>query len=350
MCKAICLLISLTTFYSYAQWRGISNDKKPATVQDSINVFYTSLLNVMRSDYVYRENIEWNIVESQVRENLKQYTSFQGSLKEVTTLFDLTNADHCKLQYNNAFYSGNFPGPSKKDFSEQWLKKYGTKPFFEVRVLSGNIGYILMPAISYDHSNANKIDRIAQNMYDEINNVKSAHLLKGWIIDLRFNTGGNCQPMLLALYDFLGDNEIWGVLNAQKEKVRSVYLAKGKYIDESQKIGQVKTKGPLLDKTKVALITCIATGSSGEVTALAFKSRKNTMFLGEETNGKTTANTIVNLPFGAYMTLSTGYDCDRNGIFYHRIVPDISISKEDNFDDLLSDKNIIEGIKFIRAK
>lgn len=59
---------------------------------------------------------------------------------------------------------------------------------------------------------------------------------------------------------------------------------------------------------------------------------------------------IVDLPFGAYMTLSMGFDCDRNGKFYEHIVPDIEISKQDNFDDLLVDKNIQEGIKFIMTK
>lgn len=112
-------------------------------------------------------------------------------------------------------------------------------------------------------------------------------------------------------------------------------------------LGRVKVQGALLHNTKVALITNIATGSSGEVTALAFKGRENTIFIGEKTNGKTTANIIVDLPFGAYMTLSTGFDCDRNGNFYQHIEPDIKISKQDNFDDLLLNKNIQEGIKFI---
>jgi C-terminal processing protease CtpA/Prc len=83
---------------------------------------------------------------------------------------------------------------------------------------------------------------------------------------------------------------------------------------------------------------------------LAFKGRENTIFIGEKTNGKTTSNMIADLPFGAYMTLTIGYDCDRNGNFYDSIVPDIEIKNQDNFDNLLLDGNIVEAINFIRDK
>lgn len=344
------LVVSLLTLNTYAQTSTTrTNTKGLNTSKDSIYFFYDKLFDAMKNGYAYKDSVDWKEIELQIHENLKQHQNFQSSLKEVTTLFDFAKADHCKLEYNNASFAGNFPGPSKKDFSEQWVKKYDTKPSFEVKVLSDSIGYILMPGIIYRHDSSKKIQSIAQPMYNEINAVKNSNKIKGWIIDLRFNTGGNCQPMLLALYDFLGDNEVWGVLNLDKKKIRSVQLNKGKYIDESQKIGQIKIRGPLLDKTKVAVITNLATGSSGEVTALAFKGRDNTIFIGEKTNGKTTANMIVDLPFGAYMTLSTGFDCDRNGNFYKHIVPDITISKQDNFNDLVLDKNIQEAIKFINS-
>ena len=350
MNKIICIAILLLTFNTYAQSSsGRIIGKGLNTPQDSIQFFYSQLFDIMKSGYVYKDNFDWKEIELQVQENLMQYRNFKSSLKEVTTVFDFAKADHCKVEYNNVYFSGNFPGPSIKDFSEQWVKKYSKKPTFEVKMLDNEIGYILMPGIKYDHtSSTNK--NLSQIMYDEINKVKSSNKIKGWIIDLRFNTGGDCQPMLLALYDFLGNNEIWGVLNINKKKVRSVRLTNGKYIDESQKLAQIKVKGFLMDEVKVALITNLATGSSGEVTALAFKGRNNTIFIGDKTNGKTTANAIVDLPFGAYITLSTGLDCDRNGNFYKHIFPDITISKQDNFDDLLLDKNIQEAIKYIRLE
>ncbi|WP_374702250.1 S41 family peptidase [Psychroflexus sp. MES1-P1E] len=57
----------------------------------------------------------------------------------------------------------------------------------------------------------------------------------------------------------------------------------------------------------------MATGSSGEVTELAFKGRRNTIFIGEKTYGAMIANVRRNLSFGAFMALTTSYECDRKG-------------------------------------
>lgn len=324
------------------------NAQKLKTSQDSMRVFYDKLFSVMKKGYLYKDKINWNEIEQNVKGNLTYYDNFDSSLNEVKTIFDFAKADHSAVFYNKAKISGNFKNPSKNDFSTQWQKKYATKPAFEVKVIDNEIGYILMPGFMFEDFSSKNIHNLAQPMYNEISKIKTAQNLKGWIIDLRFNTGGNCQPMLLALYDFLGNNTIWGVLDGNKKKISSVTLSGGNYIDNSKRVSYVNSKGALLDKTKVALITNLATGSSGEVIALAFKEREKTIFIGENTNGKTTSNIVVDLPFGAYMTLTIGLDGDRNGNFYEKIIPDILVSKQDNFDDLMLDKNIQEGVKFIK--
>lgn len=321
--------------------------QKIKTSQDSIHTFYDELFSVMKKDYVYKDNVNWSEIESEISQIISQYTDFQSSLIEVTSILDFAKADHSKISYKNAHFTGSFDGPTEKDFSEQWLKKYATHPGFEVKVLDNQFGYILMPAMSFDDRRRENIHKQSQPMYDAIHKVKTSQELKGWIIDLRFNTGGDSEPMLLALYDFLGNNNIWGVLDIDKKQINEVKFNNGKYISNSKKSSYINPKGALLDKTKVAIITNIATGSSGEVTALAFKGRENTIFIGEKTNGKTTANYVRVLPFGALFYLTMGFDCDRNGVFYDQIIPDVTIDKKDNFDDLMQDENIQESIKFI---
>ena len=55
-------------------------------------------------------------------------------------------------------------------------------------------------------------------------------------------------------------------------------------------------------------------------------------------------------PYGGYRTLTIENDSDRNGISYEKIIPNISVIKQDNFDNLLLDQNISESIKFINKK
>ncbi|MDQ7918063.1 S41 family peptidase [Mesonia sp. MT50] len=335
--KKISIIIFVLTFTYSAKAQELS------TSQDSIGVFYDKLFSVMKKEYLYKEEVNWKEIEPKIRENLTPYSDFQSSLQEITTLFDFAKADHSAVYYKDDRFSGTPDGPTEKDFSDQWLKKFATQPVFEVKVLDHQFGYILMPGMRSEKN----IHEQSQLMYDEINKIKSSENLKGWIIDLRFNTGGDIWPMLLPLYDFLGNNVVWGEMDIHKNQINKIKLKKGKYKSNSKTVSYINPKGELLDHTKVAVITNIATGSSGEITALAFKGRENTIFIGEKTNGKTTTNYRRNLPFGAYMTLTMGYDCDRNEKFYEYIIPDIHIVKQDNFENLLLDKNIQEAIKFI---
>ena len=313
------------------------------TSQDSIRFFYDNLFEVMKNGYLFREKVDWKEIETKINNELKQYSDFNKSLNEVSIVFDLTKADHSKLFYNGKQFSGNFPAPTQDDFTEQWIKKYKTNPQFEVKILDNQYGYILMPGM---HSEKN-LHKQSQDLYDEVNKIKKSNKLQGWIIDLRFNTGGDIFPMLLALYDFLGDNVVWGILDINKNQISEIKLKNGKYKDNSKTVSYIKPEGKLLDKINIAVITNLATGSSGEITALAFKGRENTTFIGKKTYGKTTSNIKADLPFGAFMTLTTSYDCDRNGNYYEKIIPDVTIGEKDNFDNLLLDGNIQEAIKFI---
>lgn len=325
------------------------NAQKLKTSQDSTKVFYDKIFKALEVAYIYKEDYDWKKLKTETFKNLETAKDFKSSLKEVKVLFEKIGADHSKVTYQGKSY-----GPSVEisweNFSKQWMTKFATKPQFEAKVLDEKYGYILMPSISFNDFSSENVHKIAQPLYDKIAELKTNNKLEGWIVDLRFNTGGNSTPMLLALYDLLGDNIVWGTLGIDKKLINSTKLNKGVYDQGEKKSAYIKPKGELIDKSKVAVLIGGLTASSGEVTALAFKGRSNTIFIGEKTLGKTTSNMVVTLPFDAIMPMSTGYDCDRNGNYYKQIPPDIIISKEDNFDDLLQDKNIQEAIQFFTKK
>ena len=325
------------------------NAQQKSASKDSISVFYDKLFSALKKEYLYKDKIDWKVVEDKTNENLVQYDNFKESLKEVAVLFGKIGATHCKVIYQDRGYSVQVK-LIPENFSDQWKTKYASKPVFETKIIDGKYGYILMPAITFNDLSSKNIHKIAQPLYDKIAALKTQNNIEGWIIDLRFNTGGNIYPMLLALYDLLGDNNVWGTLDINKKQVGMIKLSGGKYIDNSSKVSYIDPKGALLNKAKVAVITGSLTSSSGELTAMAFKGRQNVIFIGEQTMGMTTSNFMRALPYNATLVLSIAYDCDRNGVFYEHIIPDIAISKKDNFDDLLSDKNIQEAIKFIDKK
>jgi len=327
----------------------LTAQKKP-TPQDSIQVFYNELFSTLKKNYLHKKTVNWPGVEAETRQNLTPYDNFKNSLNEIKPLFDKIGATHCNIYYKQNKYAATGKKISLDDYSEQWKKKYATKPVFEAKVINEKYGYILMPNILFFDLSAGNIHKIAQPLYDQIAAIKTKNNPEGWIIDLRFNSGGNEAPMLLALYDFLGDNELWGSLDVNKKPISKSKFSKGKYQHNGKTTASINPNGVLLDQTKVALITGITTASSGEITALAFKGRPNTIFTGSNTYGATTGNVPWPLPFDIMMALTTSYDSDRNGNYYEQITPDVAVSKQDNFDNLLLDKNIQEAIKFISKK
>lgn len=323
------------------------NAQKKLTSKDSTNLYFKELFRTLKNGYLLKNDIKWNEIEKETNQNLDKYNSFVASLDEIEVLFNKIGARHCNVYINNRTYSSS-PKSVKEKLSEESKAKYADNPTFETKVINDEFGYILIPKIVFSDISSENIHKVAQPLYDQIANLKLNNNLKGWIVDLRFNTGGNSWPMVLALYDFLGDNKILGNLNADKKQENIIKLENGAYYDNSKKVSYINPKGKLLDNEKVAIITSPATGSSGEIVALSFKGRKNTIFIGQETYGATTGNIKAELPFKSYMALTTSYDCDRNGNYYETVIPDISISNGDNYTNLMSDSNIKEAIKYFK--
>lgn len=339
MRKTVFLLIILAVSFNVSA-------QKQRTSQDSTKVFYDALFATLKEGYLYKDTVNWHNIEAKTFANLSKYQDFENSLNEIEILFKEIGATHSGIYYKEDKYSIS-AAVSPDSYSNQWKKKYVTNPSFETKVIDGKYGYILMPALNFNDTRSKNVNNIAQKLYDQIVAVKSKNELEGWIIDLRFNTGGNSWPMLLALYDFLGDNDISTTIDVNKNLLNRISLSNGNYLVDSKKQFHIKPKGKLLDKTKVAVITGAVTASSGEVVVMAFKDRPNTIIIGEETLGYTSANYSASLPFNILMTLTKTYNSDRNAVYYDRIVPDIMVSKQDNFDDFLLDVNILEAINFI---
>lgn len=336
-------LLSLTLLLSVAV---NGNAQKNLAAKDSIRIFYSQLFDNLKADFIDKNEVSWEEVIEETNQKLSKYESLSPSLAEIQPLFDKLGATHCNVYYNNKTYTSTKKSIKEK-LTQQWKTRYAAQPAFEAKVLNNDFGYILIPKIIFSDISAKNIHRVAQPLYDEIADIKSKNKLKGWIIDLRLNTGGNSFAMLLALYDLLGDSKVAGSLNVHGIQTNTVRLENGMYFDNEHKISFINRKGDLLNREKVAIITGPATASSGEMVAASFKGRENTIFIGQETYGATTGNIKADLPFGAFMALTNSYNCDRYGKYHKTILPDITILNQDNFDDLLLDQNIQEAIKFI---
>jgi carboxyl-terminal processing protease len=185
-----------------------------------------------------------------------------------------------------------------------------------ITLQGNNFGYIVLPRCSAKDNDglmlyAADVRRILSDL--------SAQNPRGWIVDLRGNTGGNMWPMLTGIGPILGDGVVGSFVAAdgnvnwfyQDGKtgtrnpagVETVSLN----LDEAPVLSGVNATVP------VAILTDSSTASSAEAITIAFHGRANTRFFGSHTAGKSTAVQPYQLDDGAELYLTTAIDADRSG-------------------------------------
>ena len=321
-----------------------------ASAKDSISNFYLDFTHQLKSKYLNRSDINWNEVESYALKNALKARTFEESLSTTTLVFDTIGCNHCQLFSEKGFYASTLnKSLSQDDFSREFLLEYQEQPAFEVKLINENIGYIRIPGMLMIDLTQDSLNLETQKMYDEIVDLAKEKKLEGWIIDLRFNTGGNVYPMLASLHYLLGNNIMYKELDASGKISKTNQLKDGGFYsgEELKAKTRVSIKPDL--SIPVAIITGKMTGSSGEDIAVAFKNRKNTVFIGEQSYGFLTGNDLVELPYSTKLALTTCYIVDNNDVYREYITPDIAVSKKDNFEDLTKDENVMQAMTFFES-
>lgn len=197
------------------------------------------------------------------------------------------------------------------------------------RLLPGGIGYISVPGFGSTNDSAMTV--FAQNIQDLIRELDSKNTIRGWIVDLRKNTGGNMYPMIAGLGPFLKKG-ILGYFVRGKHKNPWYLSGKGNRAWSGGAV--VPAAYTLKDpRSKIAVLVGPRTASSGEFTTISFIGQSHTKLFGQPTAGYTTANSSFRLSDGSTLLLATTYAADRKK-HHHigRIIPDVSVEQSKDKD------------------
>ena len=165
----------------------------------------------------------------------------------------------------------------------------------KVELLEGSIAAIKLPQFM---GNAEDGIRYTNTVLNALPNT-----LKGVIIDLRGNRGGNMYPMIAAVHRFLPDDVILQLRTRRNDmKINVAYVMNVASVAQQAHID-----------CPVALLTDESTGSSGEAVLLCFRGLKNARTFGTPTAGYASCNQPFNLPDGSQLVLTTGEDVARTG-------------------------------------
>jgi C-terminal processing protease CtpA/Prc len=179
------------------------------------------------------------------------------------------------------------------------------------RALTDAIGYIDIPLFRVAGREA-EFATSANEVIAELDQTSNC----GWIVDLRLNLGGSYSPMVTGIGPLLGDGPFVGWLSGNDRQSWVTY-EDGVITDNGREVSNHladENRHDLLHPNPpVAVLTSAYTGSSGEVTTLAFVGRPDTRLFGEQTGGLTTANQGFFLFDGTWLVLATAAMTDRTG-------------------------------------
>jgi hypothetical protein len=201
-----------------------------------------------------------------------------------------------------------------------------------------DIGYIRIPWVV---GRPEKLDAYVTRVQAQIK-ARDKPELKGWLVDLRGNAGGNMWPMLVGVGLVLGDDTLGYSVDANNTETAWRYekgkaLADGDIEAETAYYYTLKSANPV-----VAVLTDTLTASSGEAVAVAFKSRKHTRSFGAGTCGVSTGRERFYVSDGSEILLSTAVFADRRRVRYgHSITPD---------EPLPSNEAVPRAIRWIREE
>ena len=344
------LLFSGITVYFFLFTTSVFSQDQQLTVKDSINTFYSKLFEELKENYLNTEAVDWPEIESYIMKEALKSTTLEESLKYSTKLFDTIQGNHLLLFSERSWYKSTLgKSITGEQFNQSLADAYTNNRPFEAKVINENYGYVLIPGMLLKNATREELDEAGQKIYDAIVEIDRSHNIKGWIIDLRLNIGGNSNIMLAGLYHLLGNGTTHLVLDVDKNVKTLTGLHEGVIYKNHEENTAVAINAKPKPHIPVALLSGILTNSAGEFVILGFRGRKNTIVIGEESYGSTTANDLYEMPFAIKAAITESYGTDRSGKFTKTIVPDIEVIKETNFEDLSKDKNIIEAIKFINS-
>ncbi|SKB92503.1 S41 family peptidase [Daejeonella lutea] len=291
---------------------------------------------------VYRNEINWEGLGKDVLSGSDKHpdSAFQ---RKVQRLFEAINDKHAMLLYKGKMLV-RAPGPGLSiDKVRPVLKealKNGPKGI-KTEMLANGYGYILVPG-----GNKN-IHEVSQQIQDSLCSLGLKDI-KGLVVDLRLNEGGSIYPLFTGLHQLFGSKFIGYNSNLKGNLSNRWKVENGKYYQNKAVVASVKSKCQPNKNLKIVILTSQITASAGEILAVAFKGRENTVFIGENTYGLTTLNSEFKLG-DYYLALSSAFIADRNGkVYYDYVSPDIEMIDEDNFIDLLQDAKIQRAMKWFR--
>jgi carboxyl-terminal processing protease len=338
---ALFILFLTFPFFSFAQ--------SPSSA-DSARMVIDSALRYAKTNSFYKDKVIWAALTDSVKKYSKGAKNIEAAMPALKVMYKMLGDFHGRASYKDKSYKW-VTSRAKADYTlyAGLLNRVRKEspPQIHTRVLENGYGYIAIP--SNNPTKDGETSVLVKQLQDSLTKLNPAKL-KGIIVDLRANTGGNMYPMILGVGNLFNKSKLGTFVSPGGKggddwyiKGTALYIAKDKVLT-------VAPFGKVNPRIKIAVLVSPFTASSGEATAISFKGQKNAKVIGDNTAGYTTANESTYF-LGVQILLATSIEADRTGHIYHEYVtPDVVVKAGDDLDDFSKDKKIIAAMKWLKGK
>ncbi len=297
--------------------------------QTNIKSLLGSLITKAKETSLYSSTVNWDTLQKQIYAKAENAKTIEDLKPAFETLLNGLRDHHGRIvnakNFSTLAYFTDHKNSRNTDKRvreiEDWKAVNDTTIKFEYEILNNNIGYLKIVGIAPNID----IEKESKKIRAAVIELSKQNVEK-WIIDLRYNAGGNMHPMIAGIAPLIGNGVVGSLANLDKKKLYDWEIKDGNFIYEGFQTVTLPNNLKFKKLPKIAVLTSRWTVSSGEIVATTLKGRPNTNFFGEATGGYTTNNSWDIINDELIVNISTGIYCDRNGTIYEKNIPvDIEI-------------------------
>ncbi len=321
--------------------------------QTNVKAILDSALLKTKETSMYINTVNWDSLQKQVYLKAENAKTIQDLKPAFETLLNGLRDHHGKIinakNYGYIAWFTDYKNRRHFDdrkFDSEILKVVNdTALKFEYEILKNKIGYLKIVGIA---SNID-IEKESRKIRDAVISLSKQKIDK-WIIDLRYNGGGNMHPMMAGIAPLVGNGIVGSIVNLKNEKLFDWEIKNSNFIYYGYQAVTLPDNIKFKKEPKIAVLTSRWTVSSGEIVATSLKGRSNTKFFGETTGGYTTNNGWEVINDEIILVISTGIFCDRNGKVYEVNIPVDTEIPFEVIKDKEKDNCIIAAKKWLEGK
>ena len=270
-------------------------------VPPSAETYGKNALSTIDKNGIFAGNDEWKSTYNECLKMIENAKSYDDTYDAIRKALSVGGGKHSMLMTKS----------ESQDTTESYDEVLPTVS------IDGNIAIIKLPDFLGTAEAGQKYAKVAEDFIHE-----NRDKIKGVVLDLRGNTGGDMGPMATAVSSLLPDGELvyyhyrsYDIPVTLKNGVVSNAGTGGKSLYPDEKLN-----------VPVAILTDDMTASSGEALTLCFRGLENTRTFGAPTAGYTSVNMLYNMYDGAQMYLTVAFDKARTGEIFKEtsIEPDVA--------------------------